>query len=173
MTAEPLKSPPRPIYAANFAQDLHMPFMPGDPKPPGSGRRAGQVSKKTALVRDLVEAIGVCPVTILAHIASGNTVSLGLQTAEERAAPFGAVTALEMIDVGVRARAASDLAGFLYPKLGAVRVQTVPETPEGTGVLLIPATMTPEQWLAANKDSDQKLRDAVDAEFSSAEEVKP
>jgi hypothetical protein len=53
-------------------------FKKGDQKPEGSGRRAGTPNKATATVRELLLKEGADPIAILADIAMGRAVKLGL-----------------------------------------------------------------------------------------------
>jgi len=64
------------------------------------GRTAGTPNKRSALAAQRLRRLGVDPLTILATLAKD-----------------------EAVDVGVRCRAASELAGYVYPKLKAIAVE--------------------------------------------------
>jgi len=74
-----------------------MPFKLGDPKPPNSGRKKGQVCTLAASVRQKLEELGCDPIEGMAQIAmdESNTPEL-------------------------RHKAYADIAQYAYPKLKAV-----------------------------------------------------
>lgn len=75
-----------------------MPFKPGDPKPPNSGRKIGSPKKLTVQVRGALEDVGCNPALILASIA------MKMEN-----------------DDNLRREAARDLMPYVFPKLSSVQ----------------------------------------------------
>lgn len=74
-----------------------MPFKKGDPKPQGSGRKKGSLTKLSREVKDRLESLGCDPIQGMAIIAMDKTA-----------------------DVALRGRMHAELAQYCYPKRRAV-----------------------------------------------------
>ena len=116
-----------------------MTFNPGDPKPPNAGRKPGTPNKDTAMIQELVDKLDMHPAEVLAHVATGNAVALGLVEAGSH--PADSILA---IPISLRVKAASELCSYLLPKRKAVEISANEDRPGG--VLLVPAPITMDQW---------------------------
>ena len=110
-----------------------MPFLPGQPRPMGAGRRRGTPNKDTSEFARLVDELECSPAEILIGLAMGMVVELGYMTVEELEEPggqdasgmwrkSGRERALECIPAELRAQCAGKLCEFLYPKRKAVEI---------------------------------------------------
>lgn len=116
-----------------------MTFTPGCEKPRDSGRRPGQPNRDTLRLKELVDRLGCDPIEVLARVAMGDAVGLGLL-------PVGspAADAQLALPISLRVKAASELAGYIWPKRKALEV-SMDEVPTG-GVMVVPASMTIDEW---------------------------
>lgn len=121
-----------------------MPFAPGTPKPPGSGRKKGSlarlgatkgpISQQAKNVAERLNIVGCDPFDILAKIAMGTLpcgVCFGMGKTRyqagkdrqfERTCQSCYGSALEHLSPGDRMRAAAELAQYLEPKRKAIEV---------------------------------------------------
>ncbi len=115
-----------------------MPFRKGDPKPPGSGRKAGQPSK-TQVRRP-------APAIIISNGISGQRSALAKDVAsrleELRCDPIEGLARLALdakIDPAIRRLCFSDLMKYVYPQRRSVefsgQINTVGVTIDGTSAL--------------------------------------
>ena len=79
-----------------------MAFKPGDKKPEGSGRKKGQLSKKTMLLAEILEASNYCPVEKILSIFKNPKASLSDSD---------------------KVRFNLELMSYLYPKRKAIEVK--------------------------------------------------
>lgn len=60
-----------------------MPFKPGDPKPPNSGRKPGSMNKKTKTVEEVLNKLGFDPFDALCEMAKTTHGALKFQVVKE------------------------------------------------------------------------------------------
>jgi hypothetical protein len=119
-----------------------MTFTPGISKVPNSGRKPGTPNRETTLVQELVDELGCNPLEILARVAMGDALGLGLVTENDHPS-----AAREALPIALRVKAASEIAGYLVPKRKAIEHSGHIEERQG-GVLLVPAPMSMDEWTA-------------------------
>lgn len=123
-----------------------MPFVQGQSRPMGAGRKRGTPNKDTSELARIVDEMEFSPFEALAGFAQGMVVELELMTLEEYNAPpvldeigrviqpSGRVRALEIINPELRATCLVKMCEFLYPKRKAIEIsgsieQKVPDVP--------------------------------------------
>lgn len=112
-----------------------MPFAPGTPKPPNSGRKKGQVAQYQS-VKDYLASVGFNPFEVLQKIGTGDlqcNVCRGKGKTKyqsgradktlERTCQSCYGSGFERISPADRSRACSELAKYVQPQLKQIEVQ--------------------------------------------------
>ncbi|ATR19137.1 Hypothetical protein RMHFA_05563 (plasmid) [Roseomonas mucosa] len=91
-------------------------FIPGQPQPPGAGRKPGTLNKATLAARRMAEEMGCDPLRVLLHFTQGNAATLGLPTQQLE----DGTTVQVPVPLDMRLQASQAAVAYLYPKLKAI-----------------------------------------------------
>lgn len=86
-----------------------MAFKPGCKKPPGSGRKKGQISRDRQMLLDKAAELGCDPFEVNLMIAAGDWKNLGVKKKD--------------LSLALRQRAATDACQFMLPRLKAIEIE--------------------------------------------------
>ncbi len=95
-------------------------FIPGGPRPPGSGRAKGTPNKQTQELIELAERLGVNPFEVMLNIVKNDWQALGYDSPTVTRATLEGVVEVERITVELRAQCAQNACSYLYPKRKAI-----------------------------------------------------
>lgn len=100
-----------------------MGFKPGQPKPPGSGKKKGSITKDRQMLLDKAKQLGVDPFEILLRFAAGDWEGLGY-AAKTRTiyTAMGGHFEKDNIEAELRVKAASEASRYMLPTLKSVDV---------------------------------------------------
>lgn len=94
----------------------------------GSGRKAGVPNKKTALIADVAERLGVNPFEVLCLFAANKWKELGYTGSKHIDSETGTEWFESPISLDIRMNAAKEACKYLYPQRKAVQLSTDEES---------------------------------------------
>lgn len=82
----------------------------GSEKTPGSGRKKGSINKKSVLLIEKAQGLGIDPFEILLYFAAGDWKALGYAKEKTDSGQY-------LIEPSVRMKAAGEACQYIHPKL--------------------------------------------------------
>lgn len=115
-----------------------MAFKPGEKRKEGAGRKKGTPNKRTQVLQEKAEALGVDPFEILLLFAAGRWEALGYTEKQKvvMVTQSGMEVFDDVIDAELRQKSAADACQYLFPKRKAIDMVIDPNSNDTIKVTL-------------------------------------